>query len=514
MVFEEATMKCPKIRIASLRLAATVLLSLLWVSSCAKNNPTSGPSGESSGGAPVAGTPAQFYTPRGAVYNVKYTDNTVRVDFPTAQKAIRSVSHDGRVLILDASDPRLANLTVGKVLLLEHLGVRRIIGVQKQGSQIAIATASTSLADFIQDGQIKFSAPSDFRARHAERLSPSNMNPLARLWNAIQLDQVVHADMQCGNPAEAAVGLYLKGEVDNWEFEVQGEPEGKELIFCFNAGKKLASLTASVMAKGKLENVNTSFNAVVQGGKMQDFEYSSPISGDLNVKWAALTSAAGAGIGESRIKFPPFWKQVIDVDGLPFLLQANGNLIFTPGFGGAHDAAAGGFEVTYDGTGGLNIHGQTSAPEGQMSGEPNVEKTTSESMAAHGVVVAMAAPKVSLSLGTESFAEALEEVAPKGFLDKAAEALESGPFASLFKSVKKNFFNIEGGAYLQLVTEFDYAASGPLSIVPCTMTHLNLTGQAGADATFLAVKAETPTVNLFKVSKVNRDPDIDACGKK
>ncbi|MGH9763413.1 MAG: hypothetical protein ACREDR_30765, partial [Blastocatellia bacterium] len=352
---------------------------------------------------------------------------------------------------------------------------------------------------------------------HADAIPPFfGAQPLSRIWNWTRMPGVVYADAgeACGNPQESRVGLQLKGEVASWEFEVEGEPEGNNLLFCFNATKKLASLSASVKAKGELEHINTVFKAVIHGGKMDDFEYSSPIEGKLKVTWAALTSSAGAGIGEGRLKFPPFWKQVIDVDGLPFLLQANGNLIFTPGFGGSHDAAEGGFEADYSGTGGLSVHGDKSSPEGQMSGEPTLEKTTAESLAPHGVVVAIAAPKVALSLGTESFAAALEQVAPQGFLDKAAEALEGGPFAELFKSVKENFFNIEGAAFLQLVTEFDYAGSGPMSIVPCSMTHLNLTGQAGVDATLLALKAGSPHVDLFKVSKVNRDPDIDACGKK
>lgn len=485
-------------------LLATVLLSAAWLFACAKSEVT----GNSSEGASVAGMPSQFYAPQKVVYSVKYTANTVRVDLPTAQKAIRSVSQDGRVVIFDAFDPRLANLKQGDVLLLEHLGVRRIIDVQKQGSRIAVATDSAGLPDFIQDGNIEFSAPINFHAQHAQ------MNLLGNLWDSIRPQGVVYAQGECGNPNEARAGLQFKGEVDEWEFEVEGEPEENNLLLCLNAAKKLTLLTASVKIKGELENVNAAFKAAIRGGKVSDFEYSSPIEGKITAAWAALTTGAGAGIGESRLKAPPWWKQVIDVDGIPFLLKVNGNVIFKPGFGGAHDAAEGGFEVDYKGSGGLSIHGQQSTPEGQMSGEPSLQKTTAESMAAHGVVLAIAAPKVTLSIGTDSFEEALKEVAPQGFLDKAAEVLEQGPFASLFKSVKENFFNVEGAAYVQLVTEFDYAGSGPLSIVPCSMTHLNLTGQAGADATLLALKMESPHVDLFKVSKVNREPDIDACGKK
>ena len=223
--------------------------------------------------------------------------------------------------------------------------------------------------------------------------------------------------------------------------------------------------------------------------------------------------APGSGIGESRLKLPPFAKDVFDIYGIPFLFKVDEALIFKPGFGGKKDVADGNFHVVYTGSGGLTIHGGQSSPEGKMEGQPENGKTTAESLAPHGVVIAINAPKVSVSVGTESFKEALKEAVPAGIGDKVAEFLEKGPFGGLINSPKENFFKTEGGAYLQLVTEFDYAGSGPMSIVPCSMTHLNFYAQAGADATLLGTTAESPELNLNEVKKTTREPDIDACGR-
>lgn len=84
-------------------LLATMIFAMGWLSSCSKNAATSG----SSGGASIAGTPAQFYTPPGAIYDVKYTDNTVRIDLPTVQKVLRSVSSDGQIFLFDGTDPQI-----------------------------------------------------------------------------------------------------------------------------------------------------------------------------------------------------------------------------------------------------------------------------------------------------------------------------------------------------------------------------------------------------------------------
>jgi hypothetical protein len=151
-----------------------------------------------------------------------------------------------------------------------------------------------------------------------------------------------------------------------------------------------------------------------------------------------------------------------------------------------------------------------------MDAEPKAENTTAESLAAHGVVLAVDAPKISISFGTESVVEAIKEAMPAKMLDEAAEILEKGPFGlgGLLNKAKEEFFKLEGAAYVQLVTEFDYAGSGPLSLVPCKVTHLNFFAQAGADAQIGLMSAESPHFDIKKTTFTSREPDNDICGKK
>lgn len=486
------------------------LLCPVLLSSCSKNTATSG----SDGGASPAGVTARFYTPPGAVFQATYTPNTVRIDFPTAKRTLRSVSPDGRVFVFDASDSRLQQLAKGKVLFLEHLGARRILDVRKQGSQIALLTEAASLTDFIQDGRIQFTAPINFRQSRAQFAPAAGpRSPLHGLpgWFGSLTPVYAEEDTNKGK-----IGLHSKGEINSWEYELEGEPEGDGFSMSLDVAKKLAGLTVSVKTKGDLSHVSTAFSAVIHGGKMDQFEYSTPLSGKLHVTWAALTSGPNSGIGESRLKLPPFAKDVFDIYGVPLLFRIDEALIFTPGLGTKKDAAEGGFDLTYDGTGGLSVNGGQSSPEGSMQAEPTLGKTTAESLAAHGIVLAVDAPKISVSLGTESIMEAIKEALPEALEDKVAQVLENGPFGlgGLVKKAKEDFFKLEGAAYVQLVTEFDYAGSGPLSIVPCSMTHFNFYAQAGADAQIGMVKGESPHLDLYKTSRTVRDPDIPACGQK
>jgi hypothetical protein len=493
-------------------LIASLVLPLC-LTSCSRKGASSGPESSNSGGHTLAeNVPSPFYTPPGAVYDVTYTPNTVRIDFPTTQKLLRSVSDDARAFVFEGSDSKLADLQPGKIMFLEHLGARRVVAVQRQGAQTAVLTEFAALTDFIQDGRIEFSAPVNFRRnRAASPPAPRTYDALNRLQAWLSPPAVYASEAN-----KTSIGLTTSGKIDDWEYELEGEPEGDGFKLSLSVEKKLAGLSAKVTTNGEISHISTAFKANIHGGKMQEMEYRTPLQGKLHVSWAALTSGENSGIGEARLKLPPFAKDVFDIYGLPMLFRIDEALIFKPGFGTKHDAAEGGFNLNYDGTGGLSVKGEQSTAEGSMKGEPELEKTTAESMAAHGIVLAVNAPKVSISVGTESIMEAIKEALPQTLEDKVAQVLENGPFGlgGLVKKAKEDFFKLEGAAYVQLVTEFDYAGSGPLSLVPCSMTHVNFYAQAGADAQIGMVKGESPHFDLYKTSKTFRDPDVNACGQK
>jgi len=492
---------------------ALVTALVLHLSSCSSSRKSSAEDTASSSRLSPGQLPSSFYTPPHAVYEVTYTPNTVRIDFPTTQRLLRSVSEDARVFVFDGSDPRLADLQPGKIMFLEHLGARRVDAVQRQGSQTDVLTEFAGLTDFIQNGRIEFSTPISSQKAKAELPS---IRPNLGVFDGPQAWLQPPLVAYASEANKTAVGLSTSGKLNDWEYELKGEPEGDGFKLSLDVQKKLAGITAKVSTKGEVSHISTAFKATIQNGKMQDLDYSTPLQGHLHVSWAALTSGENSGIGEARVKLPPFAKDVFDIYGLPMLFRIDEALIFKPGFGTKHDGAEGGFNVNYDGSGGLSVKGEQSTPEGTMQAEPELEKTTSESMAAHGIVLAVDAPKVSISVGTESIMEAIKQALPKTLEDKVAQVLENGPFGlgGLVKKTKEDFFKLEGAAYVQLVTEFDYAGSGPLSMVPCTMTHLNFLAQAGADAQIGMVQGESPHLDLYKTSKTIRNPDVDICGQK
>jgi hypothetical protein len=108
---------------------------------------------------------------------------------------------------------------------------------------------------------------------------------------------------------------------------------------------------------------------------------------------------------------------VDSADDIPFLFQICANLIFKPGFG-EKAAAQGHFRVTYKGEGGLD----SLQPLNQgMDAQADITSTTSSALAAHGVVAAINAPRIAMSLSAQSFLWALANRLPSALNMKGAD---------------------------------------------------------------------------------------------
>jgi len=414
---------------------------------------------------------------------LQWTPATVVVDLDTAQNALISVSTDGHVLVFNSTDPRIVNLAAGKILLLEHLGARTVTGVLRQGPITAVATNSAALTDLVQEGTIQF---------------PNTGSAPTIRW---QQDTDEYG---------------LTGEVNDWKFHVQSNAENNDLDYSFVAAKDLGGLSASVNGKGEMKNNGFSFLAAIHQAKLQKLLFSTPIEGTLRIDWAAMTSGPNTGIGENRLEMPVIFKELFEANGLPFLYQIGANLIFTPGLGGKKDAVSGGYEVKFKGTGGFTANAQEVGAIKEMEADPpSVKDTTSSALAPHGIVVAVNAPKVSLSFGLTSFMEAVNQLVSNAIKNKSsADAFEPRLGASLTKDTHA-YFKTEGGAYVQWVAEYDYTGSGPMSMVPCTITHMRMLANSGIDAKLLGLSDKSPAkFDLYDKTVTTRIPDLPICGQK
>jgi hypothetical protein len=170
--------------------------------------------------------------------------------------------------------------------------------------------------------------------------------------------------------------------------------------------------------------------------------------------------------------------------------------------------------VTYDGDEGIQVHGGNAQASGTVSGDGVVDNVVSTSLAPHGLVVGMAAPKIALSLGLESTLDVATAALPSSVADSLSDFLSTSTAGKWVKKKVDKSFKTEASASVQTVSVFTLAAAGSLAMVPCKLTHVILEYKAGADGYLLGKKVGDKEVVLLKKDIIIREPDINMCGEK
>lgn len=125
----------------------------------------------SSAGAPavVGGTAAALHaylanvdTVQGATFDVSWRPDVVRLDRATTLRALQGVSPDGSTFAFAASEPAIASIKPGSVLLVWGVALRRVVSATPDGDAVIVRTTVAPLTDAIDHGHIAFQGPADF----------------------------------------------------------------------------------------------------------------------------------------------------------------------------------------------------------------------------------------------------------------------------------------------------------------------------------------------------------------
>jgi hypothetical protein len=442
----------------------------------------------------------------------RYTSKTIRVD----PSSIVGISHDGLVLAL-MSTPCTRLLKKGSVMFVKTLGVLDVgqvaafpansrfisllsheqlaalardkaTGVPQGG--IAVGVSSASLTDFVNDGDVQVhfqqlesaSEPGGANGPFEEAADPNSEQP----------------------PGESP-----------WKYTTSGDSNH----FSFTAFKQNNGLSGSVTAKGDINSGGYKFHAVIHDDKVEEAEFTADTDVTLNVDWMAQTTAAGQGIGESRLRMRPLFSGLVDgPDGVPFLFQIDANLIFKPGFG-EKAAAKGHFTFTYKGGGGID--GSTAVNDG-LDATPDISSTADSAKAPNGAVIAVNAPKYVLIFSTTSFLWAAASRLPDALSMQAADfadSFESQLAAGLSPEVKypdpKDYFKVDRAANVSWVSSVGYAGAGMLAMLPCQQYYQTYLVNADIDEHMLGeVSGSKPPdkdIEVFKKTGVTAIPSIQGC---
>lgn len=442
----------------------------------------------------------------GTIADITLTSNTIRIDEATARRTLKSVGSDGNIFVFDDSDQRIQNLQEGQILFLENIAVQKVLAIVRKDKFIVVGTDYASLTDFIQQGHLKWDAPIQFGSLFAHTSQPQPPVTLQSLAWWIPRSTVYAAGTQ----------LSYSGKVDGWDTSIGVTPGANRLELALRVSRSYQGMSVMVSSKGYLKDFLSSSDIQVSPGNMDNFSYDAKnLSGEMNVEYAATRGEGdAAGIDKPNIKLPPLAKIPMPIAGIPFMLTINANLILKPGFGAKKEAASGSFRFTYSGDEGFQVKGGNSQASGSIDGTGNFDHVTTASLAPHAILIGMAAPKITLSLGPGSAIDVLQEAFPSQMADTMADFLAKSAVGKWAKKKIDPSFKTEAAASVQTVAVGTMTAAGSLAMVPCKLTRLLLEFKGGADAYLLGIKGFDKEVVLAKKEFVTREPNINACGDK
>lgn len=442
----------------------------------------------------------------GTIADITLTGDTVRIDETTSRRILKSVGSDGNIFLFDDSDPRIQNLHEGQILFLENIAVQKILAVARKDRLIIIGTDYASLTDFIQQGHLKWDAPIQFDSLFAQAGEPRPSVPPEFLAWWIPRSTVYAAGSQ---PS-------YSGKVDGWDTTIGITPGANRLNLALRVSRSYQGMSVTVSSKGYLQDFLSSADIQVSPGNLDHFSYSAKnLNGEMKVEYAATRGEGdAAGIDKPNIKLPLLAKIPMPIAGVPFTLTINANLILKPGFGGKKEAASGSFRFTYSGDEGFQVKAGNPQSSGAIDGSGSFDHITTESLAPHAILIGMAAPKITLSLGPGPAADVLQQAFPSQLADTMADFLARTAAGKWAKKKIDSSFKTEAAASVQTVAVGTMTAAGSLSMVPCKLTRLLLEFKGGADAYLLGIKGFDKEVVFAKKEFVTREPDINACGDK
>ena len=423
-----------------------------------------------------------------------------------AKGILKSVGSDGNIFLFDDSDRRIQNLHEGQILFLENIAVQKVLAVARKDKLIIVGTDYASLTEFIQHGHLKWDAPIQFASLFAQAGEPHpSITPESLAWWIPR--SVVYA---------AGKQFSYSGKVDGWDTSIGVTPGANRLELALKVSRSYQGMSVMVSSKGYLQDFLSSADIQVSPGNLDNFSYyAKNLRGETNVEYAATRGEGdAAGIDKPNIKLPPLAKIPMPIGGIPFMLTINANLILKPGFGAKKEAASGSFRITYSGDEGFQVKGGNSQASGSIDGTGSFEHTATASLAPHAILIGMAAPKITLSLGPGSAIDVLQEAFPSQMADTMADFLAKTAVGKWAKKKIDPSFKTEAAASVQTVAVGTMTAAGSLAMVPCKLTRLLLEFKGGADAYLLGIKGFDKEVVFAKKEFVTRDPDINACGDK
>jgi len=467
--------------------------------------------------------------------DVTYRPGVQVVEQKDGMNALISVSTDGSTLVFDRTLGAIPALKDGDVLVIKGLLARKIIASETSGNEIAVLTVPAGLVDILADGKIRLQAPIRFGSAQTAS-TPSASGGFTRLANTLvpplfaqspTAERLKTAEDKgkmdaYGNAASAPFKAVFSG----WETKFSTDPEPGKLNIHIQLKKSLAGVAAVITGEGYLADFDFSSDIDVERSTVQNLKLGfKKLNGLMNFTWEIQTTEGGQLRGNAKMKLPaaieiPLYQYL---GGVPLFLEISSAVIIKPALGAGYEFSRGGFRITYDGYQNFKAKEGTVDADGELTGDLKLGESESGSGAPIGLVVALAMPRIELSIGVSKILkfDGMKEAAKKadGYFDVlvkktfGAEALakiKASPMSQVTATkIVDAAMGSNAAAYIELTTSVGTSHSGSSAMVPCTRTDLHMAANVGVSAKAFGQSVGDADKEIFKLDTTRVKPDQD-----
>jgi hypothetical protein len=188
-------------------------------------------------------------TVAGATFDVTWSPNSVRLDRAETIRSLRRVSRNGAVFTFASSEPKIAALRPGQVLLVWGVALRKVTAVEPRGDRTIVRTDVAAIPEAIQQGKIAWKtratfshglvSPSEVLDSSKKKVSSAFGDWIVRpaAFRTRPQGEQGEDEGQGEGGEEAELPHHAGGEIGGYEFEVGYANAGSRLDFQLEARK-------------------------------------------------------------------------------------------------------------------------------------------------------------------------------------------------------------------------------------------------------------------------------------
>jgi len=426
---------------------------------------------------------------------------------------ILGVSTNTAAFFLDPSNPKTQALKVGDSWLVKDMFARKIIGLETQPTgEVLALTEPADLTDLASTAHLNVAQPVRFGNAQGAQLLDVFGDLIA---------PPAHAQSAGGQMLHALGGALIEG----WKVTTNPSFEGGKLKIKMELTREEGGFKGVINVDGYLDGFDFDGRIDIEQSKYERISQGlKKLNGQLDVTYSVGSDAGpGARTGDFRIKLPASVQIPLSsmLEGLPLYLEISSALILKPALSGGSQFSTGTFRVTYNGSQNFSLQSGTIQSDGSVKGDIQFTKGQNVSaLAPMGMVVALAAPRIELSLGFDKMFEGDELKKAADIVDKAASALakailtpeqysawEASPLSAIkLGDAVEASVKSDAAAWFQIVTTSGTTSTGMSVIVPCTRTELSIAARVGASAEAFGQSLGETEKDIFRSENVHIDP--------